>query len=262
MKQLCFLSLFFVISLTVYAQHQVKGNIINESGEDVGFCHVYNQTLGTGKVADMQGRFQVTARKDDTIRFSYVGYATLELVIESIHLANYIKITLPEDSIMLPSIRIYADKYYKVPLNIQGEPIFIPGVSIVDAGEPIEAGDIHPGTNPGVGGIPGGGLTIEGPITYFSKDEREKRKAQEAYEETQKTITYQKYIAQDTVREKLCELYKINDQQYDEIIVRLHQFWPDIQKSYRPTEIWNWLLVHFDRTVPVIREQMFLEKRD
>lgn len=231
----------------------VIGAIIDDDSNPIGFCHVYNKTLGLGKVSDMNGRFEILARKSDTLKFSYVGYQTFEMEVNSIHLVNYLRVKLPEDSVLLPAITIYADPEYKVPVRENGEPIFIPGVSLVNPPPPVKPGDLRLGAT-GVGGVPIPSIGIEGPITYFSRDEREKRKAVEAYEETRETITYQKYIAQDTIRQKLCELYKINSEQYDKIIIRLHEQFPDIQKTYRPNEIWNWLLAHFDRTVPIIRD--------
>lgn len=242
-----------VVSMAGYAQSVVRGKVVNAENENIGFCHVYNITMGLGKVADINGLFSLTARKGDTLKFSYVGYQSLEIPVKSIHVVNFIKVTLPEDTIELPSITIYADPNYRVPLSIQGEPLLIPGLSLTEKREPIKAGDIRPGAGIGPGGIPGGGATIYGPITYFSKDEKEKRKAEEAREETAKTITYQKFIAQDSVSAKLCMIYKLDSAQYDEVIIRLHQQFPGIQRSYRPTLIWNWLLTHFDRTVPLIK---------
>lgn len=231
----------------------VTGRVQDEQEDAIGFCHVYNKTLEMGKVADMHGRFQVTVRKGDTLEFSYVGYQSLELVVRSVHMVNFLSITLPEDSILLPSITIYADPNYKVPLNIQGEPIFIEGVSIEGELQPVKPGTIGIGAQPGVGGVPVPGAVIYGPISYFSKEEREKRQAAEAYKETRETITYQMFIAQDSVRNKLCDLYELDSSQYDQVIRRLHRQFPGIQKTYRPEEIWNWLLSHFDRTVPVVK---------
>lgn len=236
------------------AQSMIIGSIVDEDEKPVGFCHVYNKTLDLGKVSDLNGKFEILARKNDTLRFSYVGYQPLELAITPVHLVNYLKITLPEDSILLPAITIYADPEYRVPLKEKsGDPIFIPGVSLVNPPPPVKPGDLRFSGN-GVGGIPVPAIGIEGPITYFSRDEREKRKAAAAYEETRETITYQKYIAQDTIKQKLCDLYRINSDQYDRVIIRLHEQFPEIQKTYRPNEIWNWLLAHFDRTVPIIRD--------
>ena len=258
--------LYLILSLSMlqgFTQHTIRGTILNQEGRDVGFCHVYNKTLDVGKVADLQGRFELTARRNDTVEFSYVGYVPLEVVIDHVHLTNFMKITMTEDSILLPSIRIYADRYYKVPVEVNGPPIFLPGVTIVNPPDPIKAGDIRAGTDPMMdGGIPGGGFTLYGPITYFSRDEREKRKAEFAYKETRETITYQKYIAQDTVKAQLVEMYKLTEDQYDEVLVRLHQFWPGIQRSYRPREIWNWLLIHFDRTVPIVKQYSVITNRE
>lgn len=235
------------------AQNTIKGIVRDQAGEPIGFCHVVNETMGMGKVSDQNGRFEITTRKGDSLRFSYVGYETHDLEVNSIHLVNYLEVTLPQDSVLLPSITIYADPNFRVPLNIQGEALIIEGVSITEKKEPIRAGDIRIGASPGVGGVPVPGATIYGPITYFSKDEKERRKAEEARAETRKTITYQKFIAQDSVRQQLSALYKLDSATYDRIIVRLNRQFPGIQRQYNPKEIWNWLLVHFDRTVPVIK---------
>lgn len=209
--------------------------------------------MGLGKVSDKNGKFAITAQKGDTLHFSYVGFKSLELPINSIHLVTFLKITLPEDSLVLPSITIYADPNYHVPLNMKGEPIIIPGFNDHKSENPIKPGSIRGGAT-GVGGVPLPGAVIYGPITYFSKDEREKRKAEEAYQETRETITYQKFIVQDSVRSKLCELYRLDSAQYDQVIVRLNRQFPGIQKQYNPIEIWNWLLMHFDRSAHIIRD--------
>ncbi len=209
--------------------------------------------MDMGKISDKNGNFSITARKGDTLEFSYVGYKTLDVPINSIHLVNYLKIVLPEDSLLLPSITIFADKQYRVPLNLKGEPIIMPGVNDRVSDNPIKAGSVRPAPT-GVGGVPIPGATIYGPITYFSKDEREKRKAVVAYEETRETITFQKFIVQDSIKNKLCSLYKLDSSQYDKIVVRLNEQFPGIQRQHNPAEIWNWLLMHFDRSAPIIKD--------
>lgn len=253
MKYLLSLFFGFIWIVPCFSQNTLEGKVQSESEDPIGFCHVHNTTLDLGKVADMHGRFKLTVRKGDTVEFSYVGYQSLKLIIEPVHMVNYLRVTLPEDSILLPSITIYADPAYKVPLNVKGQPIYMPGISVEGELKPFKAGRAEISAVPGAGGVPIPGATIYGPITYFSKEEREKRAAAEAIEETRETITYQKYIAQDSVRQKLCYLYEIDSTQYDEIIRRLHRAFPGIQKTYRPEEIWNWLLTHFDRTVPIIK---------
>lgn len=242
------LAILITITTLGHAQHTLKGIVQDVKDEPVGFCHVVNKTFGIGKVSDRLGKFEISARKGDTLHFSYVGYKSLELIIESVHLVNFMKITLPEDSLMLPSITIYADPYYKVPINLKGEPIVMSGITVEDMTQEIKPGSVRPGA-PGMAGVLSPGVTLYGPITYFSRDEREKRAAEEAYVETRETITYQKFVAQDSVRTKLCSIYKINNDQYDELIVMLNSEFPGIQKEFNPKDIWNWLLVHFNRSV-------------
>lgn len=228
----------------VMGQYALRGAIENEAHDEIGFCHVYNITAKAGKVADLHGKFQVIANKGDTVRFSFVGYRTLYLPIEYIHLTNFVKVTMQEDSLLLPAITIYADPYFKVPLNFQGEPIFIPGVSVEEPRREMA---------PGTFGTTGSGVAIYGPITYFSKDARLQRKAQELFLDDSKTITYQKFMAQDSVKIKLMDMYAINSTQYDQVVVQLNQQFPGIQQARKPTEIWNWLLAHFDRAVPFVK---------
>ncbi len=243
---------FLIAYLVSFGQHQIEGVVVDENEEPIGFSHVYNTSLGLGKVSDIKGKFAVLANQGDTIRFSYVGYKTHKIKISASHLVNYLKVTLPKDSVLLPSITIYADKNFKVPIRREGTPIIIPGVSIIDPPEPIKAGDFYVGSNSNSGFL-APSIGIYGPITYFSKDEREKRKAAEAYEETRETISYQKFMAHDSVRLQLCERFKLDSLQYNEVIYRLHESFPGIQRSYLRNEIWNWLLSYFEQTAPIVK---------
>lgn len=256
MKHAAFAFLFF-LCFAAQSQTTIQGIVLDTEEQPIGFAHIYNQTLDVGKVSDMTGRFQLMAFKGDTLKISYVGYETLYLRLDNIHLVNYLKIVLPKDSVLLPSITVYADKDYRIPLNIKGEPIFIPGVSIVNPDpQPYMPGGFSSGFS-GVGGVPVPGFTIDGPISYFTKEYQEKRKAVEVYQETAKTITYQKYIAQDSIRQKLCRIYDLDSAQYAKVIIRLNETFPGIQAEKRPQEIWLWIITHFDRTVPIIKESRY-----
>ncbi|MFY0606971.1 MAG: hypothetical protein JXR10_09655 [Cyclobacteriaceae bacterium] len=244
--------LFLILHYLSVGQHAVNGVILNDKNEKIPFCHVYNSTLDMGKVSDKHGKFSLIAERGDTVFISSVGYQSVALIIEPEHQLNFLKVVLPQDSILLPSITIYADPNYRVPLSTQGGPMQLFGMERRSTKSPIKAGDVGFGVT-GVDGIPLPGVVMFGPLTYFSKDEVEKRKAAEAYEETRQTITYQRFIAQDSVRQKLQRLYEIDSAQYDIIIVRLNRQFPGIQKQYNPVEIWNWLLAHFDRTAPIVK---------
>lgn len=253
MKCIAFLIPFLFCWTHLDAQTNVAGKILDESGKKISFAHIYNKTNGLGKVSDINGKFDLIASKGDTIQFSFIGFQTHVIKVSSIHLSSYLKVVLPEDPVLLPSITIYADSEFKVPINYQFEPMTIEGVTINTDKEPIRPGQITFGGGPGIGGIPSGGLTLNGPLTYFSRDEKEKRAAIEAQVNTKETLTYKKYIAQDSIKTKLMKLYDIDSSQYRRIIVRLNRQNPGVQKASSEEEIWHWVVKFFNETVPVIK---------
>mgnify|MGYP001192224279 CR=1 FL=1 len=230
----------FAISIDLTAQQHIQGLIQDTNGKPLGFAHTYNETLEIGQVSNINGKFQLLARKGDSIRFSYIGYNSKSLVVESIHLTNYIKVELTEDSLLLPSITIFSDPYYKVPINFKGETMNIPGIEKSEKSS-------GPVGGPSSGGV---GLTLYGPITFFSKDAKEQRKAELAYENKQETIFYQKFIESDSVKEKLCKIYDIDSATFDRIIVSAHLTNPEVQKINKANDLWYWLLLYFKDQLP------------
>ncbi len=223
------------------AQQYIEGIIVDHEENPLGFAHATNHSLNMGKVSSMNGKFNLLARKGDSISFSFVGFMKETLVVESVHLVNYLKITLTEDSLLLPSITIYSDPYFKVPFNYQAESMDI-GLAKSDK-DPIKPGSIGPGESGGVG------LTLYGPITAFSKDAREQRKYGDAIETSSETYYFDRYIENDTVKTRLCEIYGIDSTTYDRIMVSLNHQYPQIQTLNKPEEIWNWLLEHFHQVL-------------
>jgi len=258
LKNLFFPCLFF-LAFAMQAQYKLAGKVINAQKEDVGFSHVYNRTMGLGKVSDINGKFNLTATKGDTVLFSYVGYSELELIVNHEHLNKYLLVELVEDSILLPSITIYSDPYFKVPFRYQGVPMYMEGISVSGKKKRYRAGSFSVGgINQQLGDPLAPGVTMNGPLTYFSRDEREKRSAVLAEQETEETITYQKYVAQDYVKEKLKLKYDLDSAEYTEVITRINRQFPEIQKARKPTQIWYRLIAHFDRIVPVIKQYQFI----
>lgn len=241
------------LSYSGYSQTNIAGKIVDESGEEIAFAHIFNSTNGFGKVSDINGKFDLIAAKGDTVQFSFVGYQKHTILIRPIHLSSYLKIILPEDSVVLPSITIYADSEFRVPINMQFEPMVIEGVSVDSDAKSLRPGQITAGGGTGIGGIPAGGFTLNGPLTYFSKDEKEKRKAVEAIETDREALTYNKFISQDSVRQKLMRVYQIDSSQYSRVIMRLNREYPGIRKANSEEEVWHWIIKFFNEAVPVIK---------
>ncbi|XOV94657.1 MAG: carboxypeptidase-like regulatory domain-containing protein [Bacteroidota bacterium] len=241
MKYAVLTSIFLLNYNLLLAQQSIEGIIVDPDENPIGLAHVTNTSLNLGKVSTMNGRFNLLVRRGDTISISYVGYNTETFEVESIHMANYLKITLTEDSLLLPSITIYSDPYFKVPFKYQPQSMDV-GIPRSDK-EPIKPGSIRGPAGDGVG------FTLYGPISAFSKDAREQRKYQDAVSTTSETQYYDRYIETDSVKNKLCKIYHINSETYDRIIVSAHVQYPQIQTMNTPESIWNWLLVYFNEVL-------------
>ena len=237
MKYAAIITLCIGLIFQLQAQQYVEGIVVDQEENPLGFAHASNLDLNLGQVSNLNGKFKLLARKGDTITFSFVGFMKETLVVESVHLVNYLKVTLTEDSLLLPSITIYSDPYFKVPFNYQAESMDI-GLIKSDK-KPIKPGSIGPGESGGVG------LTLYGPISAFSKDAKEQRKYGDALESSAETHYFDRYIENDTVKTQLCRIYDIDSTTYDRIIVSLNHQYPQIQTLNKPEEIWNWLLQHF-----------------
>lgn len=114
----------FLITLaflsTLHAQEMDKGSqeelvqfsgviVTGDSLKPVPFSHVINLTSGFGAVSDYDGYFSFVARKNDTIRFSAMGFKEKKFVIpDSIHDKRYTMFqVMTRDTIYLNETVIY-----------------------------------------------------------------------------------------------------------------------------------------------------------
>ena len=91
---LLFLSLGIV---SAWAQ-QVKGKVIDDTGEPVIGAGVLVKGTTNGTITDMDGNYSIAAVKGDVIEFSSIGYATQEVEVAG---SKVIDIVLKTDNLML-----------------------------------------------------------------------------------------------------------------------------------------------------------------
>ena len=93
---LCF---FFVMfgSLVLHAQGRtITGTVADETGPLPGVSVIIKGTT-TGTETDFDGKYSIIANKGDVLRFSFVGMATREVVVED---SSIINITLKADNVL------------------------------------------------------------------------------------------------------------------------------------------------------------------
>ena len=83
-----------VLSTMAYAQRvTIAGEVVDSQNEPVIGATVMERGTSNGVLTDIDGHFSIQVNKGATLRFSYVGYSTLELAA-----ANGMRVTLEEEA--------------------------------------------------------------------------------------------------------------------------------------------------------------------
>ncbi|RKE44324.1 SusC/RagA family TonB-linked outer membrane protein [Sphingobacterium detergens] len=81
-------------------QDQIKGTVVANNGVPVSGVTVKNVQSGKTAVTDARGQFQLSAKQGETLRFSSVGYKSLDQQVTG----NSLSVTLTEDSSQLEEV--------------------------------------------------------------------------------------------------------------------------------------------------------------
>lgn len=74
------LILFTILSLFAQAQSQVKGKVVDEGGMPLPGVNVLIKGSSQGTVSDASGNFALNANINETLVFSFIGYASQEVI--------------------------------------------------------------------------------------------------------------------------------------------------------------------------------------
>ena len=82
-KILIFITLAFsFISFSQEQSQTVKGKVQSETSEAIlQNVHVLNLTKVKGTITNNEGEFEINAKLNDTLYFSYIGYKPLKVVV-------------------------------------------------------------------------------------------------------------------------------------------------------------------------------------
>lgn len=204
--------ILLLISQAIFAQTSYSGNVLDATDkryiEGVEVSVVAKDQTAT---TNSRGYFNLQASLGDTLIFRFPGF------IEQ-------KIKLTEDRFLLVQIQ---DRARLLPtFEVKGEPYafrFKDGkLTLIDANEksePSKKGEVSVGTGTSMGG----GLTIYGPISYFSKRARQEREYRDKLEILRRRQGYLEVVDSDSVRSVLMETFQIDRNTWDKIIVRFNQ---------------------------------------
>lgn len=86
---------FCLLQVQAFAQTQVSGKIVDANGEGLPGATVLEKGTTNGSASTSDGTFTITVKSGATLVFSFVGYATQEIVVGS---QTVINVTLTDDS--------------------------------------------------------------------------------------------------------------------------------------------------------------------
>lgn len=101
MRHLLFIAALFIATAASAQTWEVKGTVTDATGEPLIGASVIVKGTSQGVSTDIDGQYTLQARQDATIVFSYVGYNTREVKVDSRH---KIDVTLDENNQVLDEV--------------------------------------------------------------------------------------------------------------------------------------------------------------
>ena len=100
LRKILSFAFFLLVSTYAFAQNAVTGTVIDNTGMPLIGVSVVEKGTTNGSVTDIDGKYTVNVEKGKTLVFSYIGYMTQEVEVQS----NTINITLSEDAQLLDEV--------------------------------------------------------------------------------------------------------------------------------------------------------------
>ena len=152
---LSFLSL--MLCTIMYAQTEVTGTVVDETGEGVIGATVMEKGTSNGSVTDFDGNFKIKVEAGKTLVFSYIGYQTLELPAQ-----NGMKVVMKDDAQSLNEVVVVGyTTQKKADLTGAISTVNVDELAKQNENNPIKAlqGRV-PGMNVQADGSPSGSATV------------------------------------------------------------------------------------------------------
>src|SRR5690554_6001266 len=102
-KLIMFLALFFVGIGVIFAQTQVRGTVVDESGVPIIGATIQIKGTSQGTVTDIDGDFTLSAPANGTLVVTYVGYE-----MQEVNVSPNVRVVLAADTQLLDEVMVVA----------------------------------------------------------------------------------------------------------------------------------------------------------
>jgi hypothetical protein len=214
MKSFCPVVIFLLISWRSLAQSNYSGNVI-DAWDKKYLEGVEVSVSGKAKVkTNSRGYFSVSATIGDTLTLNFAGFIQgREILGED----RFFLLELQDKARLLPTFQVKSEPYR---FRFKDGKLFLV--------ENEEYTEKKLSSLPGIGAIdrnsPTGGLAIYGPISYFSKRNRELREYEQKLDWLKRRAGYLEIIDSDSIRNNIMSRYGLDRMHWDNTIIRFNQF--------------------------------------
>ena len=98
-KRLILSFLTLMVAMTMQAQQEISGNVVDPEGEPIIGATVMEKGTSNGVITDIDGNFRMKVQTGATLVFTYIGYQTQELPAQ-----NGLQVVLSEDATELAEV--------------------------------------------------------------------------------------------------------------------------------------------------------------
>jgi hypothetical protein len=213
MKYFFLFVFFFFGMISLCAQGRYTGNVVD--AWDKKYLEGVVITNGKGEEAktNARGYFSIPSLMGDTLVFNFPGFLEKKWVATS---ESFLFIELQDRARLLPTFQVKAEPYRFR---------FKDGKLYLSEDEPIIEKPLSQQVGIGIDSTsPSPGFSIYGPISYFSKRNRQLRAYEERLNWEKQRVGYLEVIDSDSVRIELMQQYGLDRKKWDELILRFNTF--------------------------------------
>jgi len=214
MKRIFLLLFFFFWVVSLSAQRKYSGNVIDAWDKKYLEGVVVKNSEGEKVSTNSRGYFAIPALQGDTLIFQFPGFLEKKI---SLTADAFLFVELQDLARLLPTFQVKAEPYRFR---------FKDGKLYLSEDEPVVEKPLSQQVGFGAtdSTSPTPGFTIYGPISYFSKRNRQLRAYEEWLNWEQQRIGYLAVIDSDSVRQELMKQYNLDRKAWDELILRFNTF--------------------------------------
>ena len=214
MKRISLLLFFFFCVVSLSAQRRYSGNVIDAWDKKYLEGVVVSHPSGEKVITNSRGYFSIPASQGDTLTFQFPGFLERKMILTA---DAFLFVELQDLARLLPTFQVKAEPYRFR---------FKDGKLYLSEDEPVVEKPLSQQVGFGAtdSTSPTPGLSIYGPISYFTKRNRELRAYEKRLDWERQRVGYLEVIDADSVRNELMKQYGLDRKKWDELILRFNTF--------------------------------------